>query len=118
MEYTANDYKKGQPRWCPGCGDHFFLASLHKAMAEIGVAPENIAVISGIDAHLTVDNCYLVIDDSKTTITDTPDETPTAIETVKTVNAGSAVRYNMAGQQVGKDYKGLVIENGRKFLNK
>ena len=35
--YTAQDFKKGQPRWCPGCGDHFFLASLHKAMAEIGV---------------------------------------------------------------------------------
>ena len=48
MSYTAQDFKKGQPRWCPGCGDHFFLASLHKAMAEIGVAPENIAVISGI----------------------------------------------------------------------
>lgn len=47
-EYTANDYKKGQPRWCPGCGDHFFLASLHKAMAEIGVAPHETAVISGI----------------------------------------------------------------------
>ena len=47
-EFTANDYKKGQPRWCPGCGDHFFLASLHKAMAEIGVAPHNVAVISGI----------------------------------------------------------------------
>ena len=46
--YTASDYKKGQPRWCPGCGDHFFLASLHKAMAEIGVAPKDIAVISGI----------------------------------------------------------------------
>lgn len=46
--YTAQDYKKGQPRWCPGCGDHFFLASLHKAMAEIGVAPNDIAVISGI----------------------------------------------------------------------
>ena len=46
--YQATDYKKGQPRWCPGCGDHFFLASLHKAMAEIGVAPHNVAVISGI----------------------------------------------------------------------
>ncbi len=46
--YSASDFKKGQPRWCPGCGDHFFLASLHKAMAEIGVAPENVAVISGI----------------------------------------------------------------------
>ena len=48
MAYTQNDFKKGQPRWCPGCGDHFFLASLHKAMAEIGVAPHNVAVISGI----------------------------------------------------------------------
>ena len=48
MNYTANDFKKGQPRWCPGCGDHFFLASLQKAMAEIGVPPYQTAVISGI----------------------------------------------------------------------
>ena len=47
-EYTAKDFKKGQPRWCPGCGDHFFLASLHKVMAELGIAPHNTAVISGI----------------------------------------------------------------------
>lgn len=48
MEYTASDFKKGQPRWCPGCGDHFFLASFHKALAEIGVKPCENAVISGI----------------------------------------------------------------------
>lgn len=48
MEYTINDFKKGQPRWCPGCGDHFFLAALQKTLAEIGVAPEDTAVISGI----------------------------------------------------------------------
>ena len=47
-EYTSNDFKKGQPRWCPGCGDHSFLASLHRAMAELGIAPSDIAVISGI----------------------------------------------------------------------
>ena len=46
--FQLSDFKKGQPRWCPGCGDHFFLASLHKAMAEIGVAPHMTAVISGI----------------------------------------------------------------------
>ncbi|MCD8306007.1 MAG: 2-oxoacid:ferredoxin oxidoreductase subunit beta [Prevotella sp.] len=46
--FSASDYKKGTPRWCPGCGDHFFLASLHNALAEIGVEPWNIAVISGI----------------------------------------------------------------------
>ena len=48
MSYTIQDYKKGQPRWCPGCGDHAFLASLYKAMAEIGVPPYETAVISGI----------------------------------------------------------------------
>ena len=46
--YTVQDYKAGQPRWCPGCGDHAFLNSLHKAMAELGTAPHDIAVISGI----------------------------------------------------------------------
>ena len=46
--YTVQDYKSGQPRWCPGCGDHAFLNSLHKAMAELGTAPHDIAVISGI----------------------------------------------------------------------
>lgn len=48
MAYSASDFKKGQPRWCPGCGDHFFLASLHKALAEMGIPPHEIAVISGI----------------------------------------------------------------------
>jgi len=48
IQYTVQDYKSGQPRWCPGCGDHSFLSYFHKAMAEIGVAPHNIAVISGI----------------------------------------------------------------------
>ena len=47
-EYSISDYKTSQPRWCPGCGDHFFLASLHKAMAELGVPPYETAVISGI----------------------------------------------------------------------
>lgn len=29
-----------------------------------------------------------------------------------------APRYNMAGQQVSKSYKGVVIQNGRKYLQK
>lgn len=48
MEYKINDFKKGKPRWCPGCGDHFFLASMHKAMVELGIPPHETAVISGI----------------------------------------------------------------------
>lgn len=48
-KYQASDFKSDQyVRWCPGCGDHAFLNVLHKAMAELGVAPEKTAVISGI----------------------------------------------------------------------
>ena len=47
-KYTAADYKIGQPRWCPGCGDHFFLNSFHHALADLDVPPHQIAVISGI----------------------------------------------------------------------
>ena len=47
--YAAGDYKNSQnARWCPGCGDHAILNVLHKAMAELGVAPHDTAVISGI----------------------------------------------------------------------
>lgn len=49
ITYQAKDYKSPQlVRWCPGCGDFGVLNSLHKAMAGLGVAPHNVAVISGI----------------------------------------------------------------------
>jgi len=49
IKYTAADYKSDQPvRWCPGCGDHAILNSLHKAMATLGVPAHMTAVISGI----------------------------------------------------------------------
>ena len=47
--YAPADFKSQQSvRWCPGCGDHAILNVLHKAMAEIGIAPENTVVVSGI----------------------------------------------------------------------
>lgn len=49
VKFTPADYKSDQPvRWCPGCGDHAILNSLHKAMAAVGVPPHKTAVISGI----------------------------------------------------------------------
>lgn len=49
IQYTAKDFKSDQyVRWCPGCGDYAVLSSLQKVMADLGVAPHNTAVISGI----------------------------------------------------------------------
>ena len=46
---------------------------------------------------------------------------PDAIKNVTTVverNDANAPIFNLAGQRVGNDYKGVVIQNGKKYLNK
>lgn len=49
LTFTPADFKSDQAvRWCPGCGDHAILNTLHKAMATLGIAPHKTAVISGI----------------------------------------------------------------------
>lgn len=40
------------------------------------------------------------------------------INTVKNVNSAIAPVYNLAGQQVDKNYKGVVIQNGKKMIQK
>lgn len=48
-QYTAKDFKSDQlVRWCPGCGDYALLATMQKTMADLGVAPENTVIVSGI----------------------------------------------------------------------
>ncbi|HWP25450.1 MAG TPA: 2-oxoacid:ferredoxin oxidoreductase subunit beta [Xanthobacteraceae bacterium] len=43
------DYKSDvKPIWCPGCGDYHVLMSLTRAFAELGLPPEQIAIVSGI----------------------------------------------------------------------
>lgn len=46
---TARDYKSDmKPIWCPGCGDFSVLSSITKALAELNLLPEEVAVVSGI----------------------------------------------------------------------
>jgi len=46
---SARDYKSDvKPVWCPGCGDFTVLSSITKALAELALPPEDVAVISGI----------------------------------------------------------------------
>ncbi|GIP46583.1 2-oxoglutarate oxidoreductase subunit KorB [compost metagenome] len=37
-----------KPNWCPGCGDFSIQAAIQRAAANVGLEPENLAVISGI----------------------------------------------------------------------
>ena len=42
----------------------------------------------------------------------------TAIQNVEDAQMKNAAAFNLAGQVVNRDYKGIVIMNGKKFLNK
>ena len=41
-----------------------------------------------------------------------------SVEAIKTIVKTDGVMYNLAGQKVGKDYKGIVIMNGKKYMQK
>ncbi len=48
-ELEAFDYKSDvNPVWCPGCGDYAVLSAITKALAELRLKRENVAVVSGI----------------------------------------------------------------------
>ena len=64
-------------------------------------------------------NCFgkeLKIKLTQGDVTNIPD--PTAVRNISVEKKTNDKIYNIAGQQVSKDYKGLVIKNGKKFFNK
>lgn len=49
LKLSPKDYKSEvPPDWCPGCGDFGVLNGLQKACAELGIAPHELLVVSGI----------------------------------------------------------------------
>lgn len=49
LKYSPKDFKSDQEvRWCPGCGNHAILASIQKALSELGVPKEKYVFVSGI----------------------------------------------------------------------
>ena len=56
------DYRSAvKPIWCPGCGDFHVLMAFTRAFAELGVRPEQVAVVSGIGCSSRIPaymNCY------------------------------------------------------------
>ncbi len=46
---TFKDFRNNiKPNWCPGCGDFSVQAAIQRAAANVGLEPEQLAVVSGI----------------------------------------------------------------------
>ena len=62
---------------------------------------------------------YSSVADLQIKVTNEPAEGVTAIKEVNnTKTVKNAATYNLAGQKVGKDYKGMIIRDGKKFIVK
>jgi len=46
--FEIEDYQKGVPRWCTGCGDSAILASVQRLCRDEGLRPEKTVFVSGI----------------------------------------------------------------------
>ncbi len=59
---TAASYKSAtKPVWCPGCGDFTVLGAVTRALAMLGLPPEQVAVVSGIGCSSRIPaytSCY------------------------------------------------------------
>lgn len=62
IAFEPGDYKSAvKPVWCPGCGDYAVLLAFQRALAELALPPEEVAVISGIGCSSRIPaytNCY------------------------------------------------------------
>ena len=51
------DYKTPEESWwCPGCGDFGVLAALQKALLDLQIKPENVAIVAGIGCSGKIGN--------------------------------------------------------------
>lgn len=49
---SVETYDTGKsPVWCPGCGNFGILLALRKALAELGLKPEEVVIVTGIGCH-------------------------------------------------------------------
>lgn len=46
---TVKDFRNDvRPNWCPGCGDYAVQAAIQRALGDLNLEPEKVAIVSGI----------------------------------------------------------------------
>jgi 2-oxoglutarate/2-oxoacid ferredoxin oxidoreductase subunit beta len=49
VEVSAKDYASAvKPTWCPGCGDYGILSAVKAALVQVGMAPHEVLIVTGI----------------------------------------------------------------------
>lgn len=88
-----------------------FYGILAKDNAEVAFSPVS-ADLSGFYPT----RCYLSVNGQNKANIIVKHGTPTSIEGTIVVDENNGKRYNVAGQQVNDSHKGVVIQNGKKYI--
>jgi hypothetical protein len=127
VNYTAEGYINGQNIEVEGANKKKFLSSEEIAalsptpyLIGAGNQPAWVYVIFDVEAGKSY---YCFNHSSQAGFNGfefTPGGDPSGVETIKVEKVwnADAPMYNLSGQKVDKNYKGIVIQNGRKFFNK
>lgn len=101
------------------CGNNVFFASILKPilLSELGVAGSDIGTAlfaSPLNNYLTA-NGGVIVDDEDCVIT--LEDNATRIEVARTKSLDD-ITYNLQGMRVSSNYQGIVIKNGRRFIQR
>lgn len=112
LAFGDNWKQKGEEAdcWIEGIGTTL-TTWLENTLAEPTCADPNRRVISRFDSCYDGDVCIYKSDEMPPTLSDFT----SAIESVTADRLSDRKMYNLSGQQVGKDYKGIVIQGGKKI---
>lgn len=83
------------------------------------VAGEQAVAKVNADVVIPAGKAYMAVTSGAKKLNIVFEGTVTGIDSVEAANADAdAPAYNLAGQRVGKSYKGVVVKNGRKYIVK
>ena len=100
-------------------GEAFTLPKSDKFIAMKGIDMQNVGLLVAFGGNpavtINVEDIVLKVNDGEQ-----PEQPETnAISSVNTENAShNEASYNLAGQRVGSQYRGIVIQNGKKMIRK
>ncbi len=124
--YTVEvEYLSGGEGWITGINYNNEYYSANNALRGYNfIVPQCDALPSGVtgrSARLIIHGKGDIASESAVYVLQGDADAATGINNAvefNTTKVANATMYNLAGQKVGKDYKGIVIQNGKKFFNK
>lgn len=101
------------------CNDNALFASILEGvlLSELGITGTDIGtalLASPLNNYLTA-NGGVIVDDEDCTIT--LEGSATGIDIARTQSSGDVI-YNLQGMRVSSNYQGIVIKNGRRFIQR